>query len=142
MRYLKVAAVTTAIGAVLAVCVIYLADVGVGRPLLHELPNGYRGRALVQYQRPDCPALRVQGIRLVIPYDATGRACTSSEKPFGWRYRSFVFVESDGRSHSIPEEMLRSSSYSIGDKADTFFIGTDAEFAADRTPHRDRYRNT
>ena len=141
MRYLFVTVAAVAIVTLVIVCVLYLADVGVGRPLRHELPNGYHGWALVQYQRPDCPALSVQGIRMIVAYDATGRACTSSQKPFGWRYRSFAYVEPNGTRHPIPEEMLRSYSYSIGDNADTFFVGTDAEFAADRTPLYKRYRN-
>ncbi len=120
--------------------VLYFADVGVGRPLRHELPAGYRGWALVEYQRPDCPALSVQGFYLIITYEASGRACTSSQKPLGWRYRTFAYVEPNGTRRPIPEEMLRSYSYSISDNADTFFVGTDAEFAADRTPLRKRYR--
>ena len=139
MRSVLIAVSTAVIVALVAAIVIYLGDVGVGRPLRHELPPGFRGWALVQYQRPDCPAL-AQGIRLVIGYDATGKACTSSKKPLGWRYRTFVYVEPNGTRRPVPEEMLRSYSYSVGDNADTFFVGTDADFAADRTSLDQKYR--
>jgi hypothetical protein len=139
MRSVLIAVSTVVIVTLVAAAVIYFGDVGVGRPLRHELPPGFRGWALVQYQRPDCPALS-QGIRLVIVYDGSGKACTSSKKPLGWRYRTFVHVEPSGTRQPIPEEMLRSYSYSIGDNADTFFVGTDADFAADRTPLDKRYR--
>jgi hypothetical protein len=79
-------------------------------------------------------------MRLIITYDGSGRACTSSKKPIGWRYRTFVYVEPNGARRPIPEERLRSYSYSIGDNADTFFVGTDSDFAADRTPLDKRYR--
>jgi hypothetical protein len=141
VRYAFIAVSTTVIVALVAVSVVYFADVGVGRPLRHELPPGYRGWALVEYQRPDCPGLYVQGLRLIVTYDVTGRACTSSQKPLGWRYRTFAYVEPNGTRRPIPEELLRSYSYSIGDNADTFFVGTDAEFATDRTPLDKRYRN-
>ena len=140
MRYVLIGVTTVVIGSLIVAGVLYLADVGIGRPLRHELPAGYRGWALVEYQRPHCPELSVQGIRLIVSYDATGRACTSSPRPLGWRYRTFVYVEPGGARHATPEEMLHSYSHSIGDNTDTFFVGTSAEFAADRTPLHKRYR--
>lgn len=139
VRSLLVAASTAGVVALVAALAIYLGDVGVGRPLRHELPPEFRGWALVQYQRPECPSLS-RGIRLIISYDASGRACTSSKKPLGWRYRTFVHVEPNGTRRPIAEEILRSYSHSIGDNADTFFVGTDADFAADRTSLDQRYR--
>ena len=103
MKYVLVAISTAVIVTLGLACVLYFTDVGIGRPLRHELPAGYQGWALVEDQRPDCPALSVQGIRLIITYDASGRACTSSPKPLGWRYRTFVYVEPSGTRRPIPE---------------------------------------
>jgi len=140
MRYLGIAAATAAIGIIVLAALLYFSDAGIDLPVRHQLPDGFRGWALIQYQRPACPALSTQGIHLIIPYDATGRACTSSLPPAGWRYRSVVYVHRDGTRRAIPETMLHVYSHSINDNADTFFVGTEADFAADRTPLARRFK--
>jgi hypothetical protein len=138
VRYAVIAVSTFVVGAFLTASVLYFASAGIGRPLRHELPAGFRGWALIEYEQTNCPELYVRGIRLIIPYDARGRACTSSPRPLGWRYQSFVYVEPSGMRRPIPEEMLWSYSYSNTD--DVFFVGTEAARSADRTPVVERHR--
>lgn len=140
MRYARIAVSTFVVGAVLVSCVLYFADAGIGRPLRHELPAGFRGWALSKYRRASCPVLSTRRTHLIVTYDASGQACTSSPKPMGWRYRSFVYVEPGGQRRPIPEALLWAYAYSITDDADTFFVGTQAELSADRTPLSERYR--
>lgn len=70
-------------------------------PVLYRLPGDYRGWVGIRYDDPTCPSLRREGWYLVIPFDANGRACTSSGVPGGWRYRRYEYIYPDGRSKRL-----------------------------------------
>ncbi len=72
-----------------------------GRPILCQLPPGYRGWVIVQYQNPICPPMSREGIYLTIRIPPSGRACTSSPMPMGWRYEHFEYVYEDGRRKAL-----------------------------------------
>jgi hypothetical protein len=73
-----------------------------GRPILWEFSPGYRGWVVVEYQRPDCPPLVKDGLYLIISVSASGRACTSSPIPLGWRYGRYEYVSEERRRKIIP----------------------------------------
>jgi len=87
---------------VLIVLVFIFAMSGVRRPLLYELPEGFRGWAVVRYADPACTSLKTRSIYLVIPFPDMGRGCTSSLMPLNWRYRRYEYVGLNGRRTVIP----------------------------------------
>ena len=95
-----------------------------GRPIRWELPPDYKGWLVVQYEDPSCPALSVGGPYLVVRVPPTGRVCTSSPLPEGWRHHRYEYVHPDGRRTEASSPW---SSYSSGLKRENVFIGTRAE---------------
>jgi len=105
---------------------------GVGRPIRWELPNGYRGWLVVEYEVPRCPALPTSGMYLVIKASAEGRACTSSPAPTGWRYHKYEHVGPDGarttvRSVGHTDRQVWPITYGPAGNRELIFIGTEAE---------------
>ncbi len=75
-----------------AILVVLVLTGEVGRPILWEIKGGYRGWIIVGYENPTCARLDRRGIYLVISVPYSGRACTSSPMPKGWRYERYVYV--------------------------------------------------
>lgn len=100
---------------VTAVIILIALNGGVGRPVLYEFPAGYHGWILIRYEVPDCPALQTRGLYLVIAVPDSGRLCTSSTFPYGWRYAKSEYVHPDGRRMRLY------------DRATIWFIGSNNE---------------
>ena len=71
---------------------------GVAHPMQWELPAGYRGWVLAQFEDPTCPPERAEGIFDIFAVGADGRACTSSRLPHGWQYVQYVSVGPTGKT--------------------------------------------
>ena len=111
---------------------------GLGRPLRYELPAGYRGWVVIQYEDPACPPLQSKGIYLVIPIPPSGRACTSSPIPLGWRYTRYEYVSPDGTRRAIrwggwhPDQEIWAGSWApvqqgVSFPRSSFFVGAETE---------------
>jgi uncharacterized protein DUF6843 len=111
---------------------------GFGRPIRVELPPGYRGWVVIEYDNPKCPPFRVQGLVLVIDVSASGRGCTSSPIPRGWRSYRYDYVHADGTRTQLRttdwdgEQEVWQLSYHLREQSDprtyeVLFIGTKAE---------------
>jgi hypothetical protein len=104
---------------------------GVGRPIRWELPNGYRGWLVVEYEVPRCPPLLTSGMYFVIKPSSEGRACTSSPAPMGWRYHKYEYVHPDGartivRSVGHTDRQVWPITYGPAGNRELIFIGTEA----------------
>lgn len=137
-------AVVGALVALIGVVVIF--SHGIGRPLRWELPFGYRGWAVLFYDQAQCAPLERSGLYLVIRFGANGRACTSESQLRGWRYHRYEHVRPDGSRVHLPITrrggggLIWGNAYAYPANADEFFVGTQQEYAADRTPVADRNR--
>jgi hypothetical protein len=82
---------------VLLAFLIFVMD-GIHRPVLFRLPPNYQGWVAIEYERPDCPPLKTEGLFVVIPIGASGDGCTSSPSPFtgGLRYTQYQSVGAGG----------------------------------------------
>jgi hypothetical protein len=97
---------------------------------LYEIDADYRGWTVVEYSNPNCPSLKTDRLYLVVEIPASGRVCTSSELPKGWRYERFEYVNGRGR-----QRVLRSSGWDSDpevwafnqEKRETVFIGSKEE---------------
>lgn len=125
------------LGIVVLVIVVAIRQ-GVGRPIRYELPPGYRGWVLIEYENPSCPSLVTKGMYLVISIPSSGRACTSSPVPKGWRYSRYEYLAADGQRTTIPsggqgkDNQIWASSHAFAQETvrfprDRFFVGTKEE---------------
>ena len=121
-----------------ALVIVVAINQGIGRPVRYELAPGYRGWVMVEHENPSCPPLVVKGLYLLIPVPPSGRACTSSPAPKGWRYFRYQYVTVDGQRTTIPsggsgnENQIWASSHAPAQKEvtlprATFFVGTKEE---------------
>ena len=114
----------------LSVIVWAVATGNLGRPILWQFTPGYRGWVVVEYENPACPPLVTEGVYLVIRVPASGRACTSSPIPVGWRYGRYEYVFEDGRRRVIPSSGWDSNSeitllsVNFEKKLEFLFVGT------------------
>lgn len=113
-----------------------------GRPLTYEISANYHGWVIIQYGDSECPVLRMEGIRLVIPVSSSGCTCTSTLALEGFRHRRFEVIQTDGTKQQVlrrPEDntgIWGESGYGSGPNRpgyrqflrETFFVGTNSEF--------------
>ena len=59
---------------------------------IYELPAGYSGWVLIEYERPDSPPLTKKGGKLIFPIGSDGRLATSSSPEFGVATDEYYFV--------------------------------------------------
>src|SRR5260221_7346623 len=117
-----------AIGVLILVAAVVYACVPLGRPVSWEVPYGYQGFYGLQEGNPACPALRNDGIEIVVSVPVIGCACTSDELPNLWRHHRVVSVRPDG---SQAQDNLENIPYSSAPRQQTIpfpltigFIGT------------------
>jgi hypothetical protein len=131
---------TLGVASVLALGVIGILTGILGRPLRYEIPEGFGGWATVTYGNPSCVQLDVKGLFLVVRIDSTGRACTSSPMPSGWRFTKFFRVQQGGGKSPLVSSgwsdeasrmiwagavMTRQGGYA--NDGEVFFVGTAQE---------------
>jgi hypothetical protein len=76
-----------------------------GRPVLIELPAGYKGWVIVRVEDAECSALAARGVFRVVSVPNSGRVCTSSPRllmPKRLTYVRFEYVYPDGKRTSLP----------------------------------------
>lgn len=123
--------------ALIASCLFLL---GVRRPLLYEIPDGYRGWVVIQYEDRTCPPLTRRGVYLVITIGQDGRTCTSDPFPQGWRPTDYQYVRSDGSRTKIPVTvrgrggLIWGGHYVWPASQGRFFVGTEDELESGSYP--------
>jgi hypothetical protein len=118
--------------AVLAAVLWSAARVGVTRPTLYELSNGYRGWFRISYEDPACPPPSTRGLYQVIRIDNDGRGCTSGALPRGWHYQTAEYASAGGARASAPA--VWPLGHSAAEKVMIAFIGTEHEFRSSPQP--------
>ena len=130
-----------AVGVVLgAVAVIFTVTIAaaiytgkLARPISWRFPQGYRGWIVMEFQNSSCPPLAKEGVYLVIPISASGRGCTSSPIPEGWRYVRYESTNSRGERTKLRADGWNTNSlvWSIAvnrEKKEWYlFVGTQEE---------------
>ena len=135
MRLVKFALM---IGGILAAVVAAVIGVAIytgklNRPICWQLAQGYRGWMVMKFSNLDCPPLAKEGIYLLIPISASGRGCTSSPIPEGWRYVRYESISSQGERNKIRADgwntnsMIWSIAVNREKKEWYLFVGTQQE---------------
>jgi hypothetical protein len=102
----------------------------IGRPVVYRFPAKYRGWAGVRYDDTKCSKMNTEKWYLVISFDVTGRACTSSPPPGGWRYYRYEYTDLDGSSHRLSAQKDVWASATTGPdipRIETLFVGSKTE---------------
>ncbi len=118
------------VGVVIAWIVIFL---GVGRPILWEVPAGFHGWVSVRHEQPQCRPLRKRGLFLVLSALPDGHGCTSSPAPApASRYYRLEYVHPDGaRTRGA---ISTGHFYDASLKKWYLFVGTDEEMKREGGP--------
>jgi hypothetical protein len=100
------------------------------RPIRYEIPGGYKGWMIVQFENGGCPLLPRQGVFRVVSVPSSGRVCTSDHHPDHLTYYKFEYVFPDGRRESLrwnyhgkPGTQVWSIGYAMEDRSDELFVG-------------------
>ena len=67
-----------------------------------EIPEDFRGWAVLEWENPACPPLPRRGLKRVVPIDASGHACTSDRPQDVPSGEEVVLVGPDGRRTGLP----------------------------------------
>jgi hypothetical protein len=136
---IKSVAFVRAVMLVMLICGVIFRQIG--RPMLYEIPIGYKGWVVIQYENASCPSLPVRGIRLVVSVPGSGRVCTSTTAPQGYSHVRFEYLSPGGSRRSLslgsgsnPNGEAWLLSYSPDDKSEIDFIGSKAEMENSGSP--------
>jgi len=113
---------------------------GFSRPVVYEIPGGFRGWVTISYRSPGCPRLRSEGIQVVVTIPPSGHACTSSDSQFPkWHRVDHVYIYEEnqrmplqftikGRGGMIWSDFFwEASENGSGKPVEGFFVGTEDE---------------
>jgi hypothetical protein len=96
----------------------------------YEIPGGFKGWFIVQFENKSCPPLRSQGMFLVVSVPVSGQVCTSAAFPNGLVYYQFEYVFSNGKrerlrwnGHGKPGTQVWLIGYNLGSKSEEDFVG-------------------
>ncbi len=92
----RLQAITWVLGVFVAVVILGALSGTVGRPVLYEIPGGYKGWLVVRDEDSSCPPLTTRGVFLLVTLDSSGRACTSTALPKGYHYVHFRYAYPNG----------------------------------------------
>lgn len=112
-----------------------------GRPMRYDIPGGYKGWLLIQFENPACPPLHSEGSFRVVAVPLSGRVCTSDHHPDHWTYYKFDYVYSDGtrkhlhwNDHGKPGLQVWLLGYRLDDKSEELFVGDEQAMNHSGTP--------
>jgi hypothetical protein len=83
-------------------CGLLLVILLLGRPVLVEIPGGYKRWIVVRDEDAHCPPLTTRGVFRVLSVPSSGKVCTSSRQPLNLTYVRFEYVYPDGRREYLP----------------------------------------
>lgn len=137
-------AITLTLG-VTAICLIVIMGLGVllqgaGGAEVWEIPGGYRGWVVAEFNRAHCPDARVTGSSWVYSVSPSGQACTSGASRKGWMYTRYEYVFSDGTRTPLSVGVwgrggdIWGRSGGPGPQQEMFFVGTEGSFLASSRP--------
>jgi hypothetical protein len=115
------------------------------RPQLWEIPQGYRGWVVVEYDNLAYPPLPSAGLDQVIQVPPDGRVCTSTPMPTGWVFTRYQYVYSDGRREEVPDTGWGGGGYLWGGFSgrkqqsrayprEAFFVGSEQDYRSGHSP--------
>ncbi|MES1240048.1 MAG: hypothetical protein ABUT39_00375 [Acidobacteriota bacterium] len=107
-------------------------------PFIFEIPAGYKGWVSVQFFRPDCPEVPLEGEKVVVKIPANGSLCTGTPLGFGEVRDEYYYVDASGNRTDARAD-VRQEHVAIEGAApkkifERFFVGTEAELKTSTEP--------
>lgn len=117
-----------------------ISSCGAGRTsCVYEIPNGYTGWVLIEFERADAPPLPRRDGKLIFHIGRDGRLATSSKCEYGWSQDEYIILDGTrvvlkrsgwgksgqiwgGANGSVQEAGKKPRIYQ------TFFVGSDVAF--------------
>ena len=108
-------------------------------PFIYEIPAGYKGWVSVQFYRPDCPEMKTEGEKIVVPLPADGKLCTGTPLGYGEAADEYYYVDASGNRTDaradVRNEHVAIEGASPGKMVfERFFVGTEAELKTSPEP--------
>jgi len=100
-------------------------------PLRWEIPAGYVGWTVVQYESATCAAFPLDSGYKVIRLNERGVACTSEKLEAGEAFDRYLYVENTGHTSEIDQgTLVWAGVYFSHTKREFHFIGSEADYHA------------
>jgi hypothetical protein len=113
------------------------------RPMRYEIPGGFKGWFVVQFENESCAALPSQGIFLIVSVPASGNVCTSMPYPTGLVYYRFEYLFPDGtrerlnwNRHGEAGTQVWLVGYNLSTKSEEDFVGDENAMNHSGSPPR------
>lgn len=107
-------------------------------PFIFEIPAGYKGWVSVQFFRPDCPEMPMEGEKILVKLPADGRLCTATALGFGKAADEYYYVDAAGNRTDARADILQEHVAIEGaapkNLFERFFVGTEAELKTSPEP--------
>lgn len=108
-------------------------------PFIYEIPAGYKGWVSVQFYRPDCPQMPIEGEKILVKLPPDGKLCTGTPLGFGDAPDEYYYVDAAGSRTDAKADILRPHVAIEGTAPknifERFFVGTEAELKTSPEPH-------
>ncbi|MDQ6720135.1 MAG: hypothetical protein M3003_04985 [Candidatus Dormibacteraeota bacterium] len=95
-----------------------------------EIPSGYVGWIVAQYESSACSALPLDRGYKVLKVNDRGRICTSDKQESGEAFDKFFYVNSGGQANEIDQRTLIWGSVYSSTKRSFHFVGTETQYHA------------
>lgn len=107
-------------------------------PFIFEIPAGYKGWVSVQFYRPDCPEMPMEGDKILIKLPADGKLCSGTALGFGKAADEYYYVDAAGNRTDAKADILQEHVAIEGaapkNLFERFFVGTEAELKTSPEP--------
>lgn len=110
------------------VLVTALAGCNTRTPERWQIPEGYAGWVVIQYNNPACAPLPIVGGYRILRISATGRLCTSEPVSGGEAFDKFEYVRPDGSVVEMDQRALVHSGVVSSTGRRFKFIGTEQQW--------------
>lgn len=109
-----------------AIIVLLVLALDIGLPYRYEIPAGYKGWIVMQFDNPTCSPLERDVLFYVIRIGKKGGMCTSDHRNPKFRYQKFEYVDARGNRTATQSPWGTTAGDSEG-YIDMQFIGSQEE---------------
>lgn len=130
-RWRRHALVTIFRAALIVLTCLLLGGCNTRTPDRWDVPAGYVGWIVAQYEDPSCGPLPIEHGYKVLKLNARGRVCTSEKQEAGDAFDKFFYLDADGHSSEIDQgKFVWGGVYYANTKRSFQFVGSEDAYHA------------